>query len=158
MLATQSNQAHSWTDTELPAPELSSKSSGIRPAKARAEAPQALEAPSVPLRALAAVLITLLLLTAATVALAKIDLGSGVNLTLALGIAGLKALLIAAFFMHLIWDKRMHLVLLGVALLFAALFVVASAQDRREYQPELDAFETAHAPLQSAASQGLRST
>lgn len=159
MLATQRDQAHSWTDTELRAPEPSSMFSGIRPAGARFEAPQALEAPSLSLRALGAVLVALLALTAGTVALSKVDLGSELNLTLALGIAGLKALLIAAFFMHLVWDKKMHLVLFGVALLFVALFVAASAQDRREYQPELDSFETAqHAPVQSGPWQMLRST
>lgn len=43
--------------------------------------------------------------TVATVAVAQVDLGHGMNVVVALLIAGVKASLVAAIFMHLKWEK-----------------------------------------------------
>jgi len=55
---------------------------------------------SVPLSVLIAVWLALMALTAATVAIAQLDLGR-LDLVLAIGIATIKASLVCLFFMHL---------------------------------------------------------
>ena len=52
-------------------------------------------------------LIALLILTGLTIGAAFIDLGSG-NVVVALGIASIKASLVALFFMHLRWEKPVN--------------------------------------------------
>lgn len=55
-------------------------------------------------RGLTAVWIALLILTAVTVAVSRIDLGP-INIWAALGIACIKAALVTAFFMHLKYER-----------------------------------------------------
>jgi caa(3)-type oxidase subunit IV len=56
-------------------------------------------------------------LTVATVITSKIQLGA-FNIVLALAIAGLKATLVALFFMHLRWEGRMQAVAIAAAVFF----------------------------------------
>jgi cytochrome c oxidase subunit 4 len=90
----------------------------------------------VPLRLLAAVWLGLIVLTAVTVGAARVNLG-GAALWVALTIAALKASLVALYFMHLRWDRRMNAVIFVSALLFLMLFVGLALMDTTAYQPEL---------------------
>ena len=80
------------------------------------------------------ILMALLVLTALTVAAARVDLGSGLNIAVALGIATIKATLVAAFFMHLYWDKPINTVILLFSLVLLALFLGFSLLDGMQYQ------------------------
>ena len=91
---------------------------------------------------LVAVLIALLLLTWATVAVWYVDLGSA-NIAIALGIAVLKASLVALYFMHLRYDSLFNSVVLVGALLFVGLFIAVSLLDTHEYDATRQPFEQA---------------
>jgi cytochrome c oxidase subunit 4 len=84
----------------------------------------------------------LLLLTALTVAVARVNLGAG-SVAVALGIAAVKASLVALFFMHLKYEHRFHVVVLAGAVLFAVLFGSFVLFDTSQYQPDLRAREAA---------------
>jgi len=90
----------------------------------------------VPVPLLSAVLVALLALTFATVAITWVDLG-GLNLWLALGVAVLKASLVALFFMHLRWDKPFNAIVFIASLALVMLFVGIALMDSRQYKPEL---------------------
>ena len=78
---------------------------------------------------------TLLLLTLITVITAtKIDLGSNINLAVAMVIAVTKATLVILFFMHLRYDRLFHSVIFVSALLAASLFVGFTLMDTGQYQ------------------------
>jgi cytochrome c oxidase subunit 4 len=90
----------------------------------------------------------LVALTAITVATSKIPLGD-FNIVLALAIAGLKATLVALFFMHLKWEGRFQSVVFASAVFFAVLLVGFVVFDTTQYQPAIrtaDAAEAAAAP------------
>lgn len=72
------------------------------------------------LRYLIGTALALLVLTVLTVAVAYIHIPEPFNLIVAIGIAVLKATLVAAFFMGLVWDKKIN----TMALLFSILFFV----------------------------------
>jgi cytochrome c oxidase subunit 4 len=84
----------------------------------------------------------LLALTAATVAVARVDLGAA-NVAVALAIATVKATLVALYFMHLRYEHRFHLVVLVGSVLFAVLFAAFVLFDTAQYQPDLRAHEAA---------------
>lgn len=73
-------------------------------------------------RKLAAVWLTLLALTVATVLITRVDLGSG-KVWAALGIACVKSGLVIAFFMHMKYEARLFRVMLFVALVTLAVFI-----------------------------------
>lgn len=77
---------------------------------------------------------SLLFLTIVTVAATKIDLGSTLNLALAMLIAIIKATLVILFFMHLKYDRIFHTVVFTSAILAAALFVGVTLMDSGQYQ------------------------
>ena len=77
---------------------------------------------------------TLLLLTIVTVLATKIDLGSSLNLAVAMVIAVIKATLVVLFFMHLKYDKIFHSVVFLSAILAASLFVGFTLMDTGQYQ------------------------
>ncbi len=91
----------------------------------------------VPVWILAAVLFALLVLTWITYAIAGIPLGNW-NIVVAIGIASVKAALVAMFFMHLRWDKPFNGIILISSLAFVALFIVFAMIDSNTYQPTLD--------------------
>lgn len=91
-----------------------------------------------PVKVLLGVWAALIVLTVVTVWSAQYDLGR-IDLVAAMGIATVKATLVALYFMHLRYDKGFHTVVILGALLFVALFVSMSLLDRAAYQPEIDA-------------------
>jgi cytochrome c oxidase subunit IV len=80
----------------------------------------------------------LVVLTGLTVWSAQYDLGR-IDLVVAMGIATLKASLVALYFMHLRYDKGFHSVVIVGALIFVFLFVSMALLDRNEYQADIDA-------------------
>ena len=77
-------------------------------------------------------------LTAVTVVTSRVDLGT-FNVVLALAIAGLKATLVALFFMHLRWEGRFQAVVIAGAIFFAVLLVGFVVFDTTQYQPQIRA-------------------
>lgn len=78
------------------------------------------------------VFIALLCLTTLTLWTAKAEyfyVSNSVNLIVALVIAGLKGLLVAAFFMHLLYDKAMNTVIVVATLFAAVLFLTLTLVD-----------------------------
>jgi cytochrome c oxidase subunit IV len=93
-----------------------------------------------PIWMLVAVLGALMLLTVLTVSVTSYDLGSEGNLVVGMVIATIKAGLVVTFFMHLLWDKKFHLILFLTAVLFVVLFLSMSVTDRGEYQTNIDLY------------------
>jgi cytochrome c oxidase subunit IV len=89
-----------------------------------------------PLRVLAAVWAALLVLTVATVMATHIDL-SRINIWIALGIATVKATLVALYFMHLRYDRPFNAIVFMTAILFVLLFVGIALTDTMAYRPDL---------------------
>ncbi len=90
----------------------------------------------VPIWLLGGVLAILLVLTVATVAVTKVDLGQ-FNLFLAMAIAVVKAAFVVLYFMHLRWDRPFNAMILIFSLALVALFIVLSLADSSAYQPDL---------------------
>ncbi|MCP3902748.1 MAG: caa(3)-type oxidase subunit IV [Planctomycetes bacterium] len=90
----------------------------------------------VPVRILVATGFGLLVLTWITVFVAGIDLGEA-NIYVALGIAVLKATLVALFFMHLRWDRPFNAIVFVSAVGFVALFLALAMTDSAEYQADI---------------------
>jgi cytochrome c oxidase subunit IV len=96
-----------------------------------------------------AVASALMVLTIITVAVSNIDLG-GFNVLVALGIASIKALLVAFFFMQLWWDKKIYLTIFSTAMLFLTIFLVLTmfdTQTRGYINPEMDGRIKPNAPM-----------
>lgn len=87
----------------------------------------------------------LVALTLATVITSRIELGA-FNVVVALAIAGLKATIVALFFMHLKYEGRFQAVVIAGAIFFAALFVGFVVFDTTQYQPSVRAAAEAQAP------------
>ena len=83
---------------------------------------------------------TLLVLTGVTVAVAHIELGK-LNLAVALGIACVKATVVALFFMHLRWDRKFHLLTFVGSLFFLLFMILFLVFDTTQYHPNIDEFE-----------------
>lgn len=91
-----------------------------------------------PVRLLIGVWAALMVLTVITVAVTSIDLGSRINLIIAMAIATVKAGLVVTYFMHLRWDRPFNtLVFLG-SLLFVSLFISMTLFDKSEYEPDIE--------------------
>ena len=75
------------------------------------------------------VLITLLVLTALTVAASRIHFGSA-NMLIAMAIASIKASLVIAFFMHLRWDTGINKIVFLSAFLFLSLLFIFTLGDQ----------------------------
>ena len=86
-------------------------------------------------RILVSVFLSLLVLTVLTVAASMIDLGA-FNIWLALGIASLKATLVALFFMHLFWERPIASIVFGTSLLLVSLFIGLCVIDSKEGAPD----------------------
>jgi cytochrome c oxidase subunit 4 len=71
---------------------------------------------------------TLMVLTIITVAASYVNFGPA-NLLIAVVIATIKATVVAAIFMHLWFDHRMHSMILGSAGLFLAIFIAFTMFD-----------------------------
>ena len=81
-----------------------------------------------PLRVYLGVGAALMVLTVITVWVSTIDLG-GWNAIVAVGIASLKAMLVAFFFMHLLYDNKLFLIIFVTGLLFLTLFIALTMFD-----------------------------
>ena len=117
----------------------------------------------VPVKFLVGILLALLGLTVLTVAVTYLpSLGSTADICIALGIAFVKATLVALFFMHLYWDKPFNLFILVGSLFFASLFLGFCMMDTREYHHTRDpvapavqeAMDAAKAKQHAAESDG----
>ena len=75
-----------------------------------------------PLRVYLGIGAALLVLTAVTIWAAQIDLGAW-NIVVAMAIASVKALLVALFFMHLLYDHKFYFIVFTIGVLFLALFI-----------------------------------
>jgi len=89
-----------------------------------------------PLRVLLGTFGALVVLTIMTYGATYVDLGP-LNLFVALGIAALKAVLVALFFMHLFWDNRINAVILVCGVLILALFIGIALLDTTQSRPDL---------------------
>jgi cytochrome c oxidase subunit 4 len=83
---------------------------------------------------------TLLVLTVITVAASRVNLGTTVNLGVALVIATIKASIVAAFFMHLAGDHKFHTVIFVSSVVFLVIFVAFTMFDT-ETRGRAEAFE-----------------
>lgn len=81
-----------------------------------------------PLSVYIATWVTLLVLTAITVGASYVDFGS-VNILIALGIATIKATVVAMMFMHLRWDHKFHAIIFSFSLIFLAIFIAFTMYD-----------------------------
>ena len=81
-----------------------------------------------PVKIYLAVGIALMILTAITVSASFIDFGP-YNVTIALAIASVKALLVAFFFMHLFWDSKLYLIVFSASLVFLTIFLTFTMFD-----------------------------
>ena len=98
-----------------------------------------------PVSLLIGILAVLLVLTVLTVSVTSFDLGAQGNLVVAMIIATVKAILVVTFFMHLLWDKKFHLILFLTSVLFVILFLSMTITDRGEYDKDVEAFRAAQA-------------
>lgn len=150
---------NSRNDATAPNPNLEPTEQDEPEEAARREAPLSAEnqymdghahahnglAHTMPVWMLLAVLGALMGLTILTVSVTSFDLGSQGNLIVAMVIATIKAGLVVTFFMHLLWDKKFHLILFLTAVLFVVLFLAMSSTDRGEYQRQIDSYQNATA-------------
>lgn len=81
-----------------------------------------------PLKTYLAVAGTLLFLTAVTVWVSYFDFGS-FNIVIAMGVASLKASIVALFFMHLLWDDKKNLTMFVMSLMFLGIFITVTLLD-----------------------------
>jgi cytochrome c oxidase subunit 4 len=82
----------------------------------------------VPRKVYYAVFVALLVLTAITTAVAFVDLGPW-NTVVALGIAFLKATLVALFFMHVKYSPRLTQVVVAGGIFWLAILIVLTLSD-----------------------------
>ena len=92
-----------------------------------------------PVGALLAVWIALLVLTLVTLLAARLPTEGlpAAGLWIAMGIATVKATLVALYFMHLRYDRPFLAIVFVTSLVFVMLFVGLALMDTVEYQPEL---------------------
>jgi cytochrome c oxidase subunit 4 len=93
-----------------------------------------------PVWQLAIVFAALIVLTIMTVSTGMLGLGK-YEIVASLGIAFVKATLVALFFMHLIYDKPFNQMLFTFSLAFIALFIGFTAMDSQTYRPLVEARE-----------------
>jgi cytochrome c oxidase subunit IV len=91
-------------------------------------------------RVLLTVFAALIALTAITVAVSYFNFGA-FNLVVALGIATVKAALVALWFMHLRYENGLHSFVFLVGVVFLGLFLIIAMFDAVQYQPNIQAFE-----------------
>ncbi len=99
----------------------------------------------VPVPLLLGVFAALMALTAITVGVTHVDLGA-MNVWIALGVAAVKAGLVALYFMHLRWDHKFYAATLLICLAFLALFIAFAMTDAHNYQPSLNRPPAANLP------------
>ena len=96
-----------------------------------------------PVKSLVVVLLCLLTLTVITVAVAQVNLGR-MNVVVAIGIACVKASIVAMWFMHLRCDKRFNFWILIGSLAFVAWMVGYILFDSSMYQHNIRDYRETH--------------
>jgi cytochrome c oxidase subunit 4 len=99
---------------------------------------------ALPLWLLFSTFAALIVLTIVTVSASKLSLGAA-EIWVAMGIATVKAVLVALYFMHLRYDKPFNVLLMLFTLVFVAIFVGMTLVDSQSYQPEISSFDQAAA-------------
>ena len=89
-----------------------------------------------PIWMLLTVFFALLALTVLTVYQSTFNLGN-IEVWLSLSIATIKAGLVIAFFMHLLWDKPLNAIIILSSLVFVALFLGFTMMDAQGYRENL---------------------
>ena len=82
----------------------------------------------IPLKTYLMVGLVLLILTATTVAISFVHFGA-FNLVIAMIIASIKAVLVALFFMHLLYDNKFFMAIFSIALIFVSVFIILTMFD-----------------------------
>jgi cytochrome c oxidase subunit IV len=100
-----------------------------------------------PLRLLIVVFVILVGLTVLTVVAAKSELPVGrFEVWVAMGIATIKAALVAAIFMHLWWDKPFNIIVFLSSLIFVSLFVGFTLTDSIQYRDQVEIYPNDELP------------
>jgi cytochrome c oxidase subunit 4 len=94
-------------------------------------------------KTLLGVLGVLLVLTVITVAIAQVDLGR-LNIVGAVGVACVKATIVAMWFMHLRYDKRFNFWILACSMAFVAWMVGYILFDTTLYQQDIKEYRKTH--------------
>ena len=90
----------------------------------------------VPMSILIWTTLALLFLTVLTVAVRYIDVGE-FNIVIAIGIAVLKATLVALFFMHLWWDRPFNQIVFVACISFVVLLIALTVIDTKQNAPTM---------------------
>ncbi|MAB29187.1 MAG: hypothetical protein CMJ53_07930 [Planctomycetaceae bacterium] len=90
----------------------------------------------VPMSILVWTTVALLFLTVVTVAVRYVDVGE-FNIVIAIGIAVLKATLVALFFMHLKWDRPFNQIVFVACMAFVILLIVLTVLDTSQNKATL---------------------
>ena len=90
----------------------------------------------VPISTLVWTTLALLVLTVVTVAVRYVDVGE-FNIVIAIGIAVLKATLVALFFMHLWWDRPFNQIVFVACIAFVVLLIFLTVIDTKQNAPTL---------------------
>ena len=94
-----------------------------------------------PIWMLLSVFFALLLLTVATVYQSTFSLGN-LEVWMSLSIATVKAGLVIAFFMHLLWDKPLNAIFFLSSIIFVALFLGFTLMDAHGYHHQIEDKDT----------------
>ena len=97
-----------------------------------------------PIKVLFGVWGLLMVLTVVTVLAATLDLGA-FDIWVAMGIATVKALAVALYFMHLRYDRPFHRTILVASLLFVLLFIALTWIDTDASRPGVEAWRQQNA-------------
>jgi cytochrome c oxidase subunit 4 len=90
-----------------------------------------------PVYMLAFTFAVLLVLTILTVTVTQVDLGSSLNLSIAMIIATIKAAMVCLYFMHLRFDKPFNALILVSCIGFVILFLGLSTLDTESYSDDI---------------------
>lgn len=95
-------------------------------------------APHSHMKALTLTFVSLIILTILTVKISKVDFGSvSINISIALIIASIKALLVALYFMHLKWEEKLIIGFAALSIPFLILMISTMVWDVAEKTGEL---------------------
>ena len=80
--------------------------------------------------------LALIAMTVITVAVTYVDAGE-MNMPIALGIACVKATLVALFFMHLRWDRPFNAMIFVTSIVLVTLLMMFTLMDTGQYEPSV---------------------
>ena len=105
-----------------------------------------------PVKMLLIVFFSLVILTILTLVMSEVDLGAlhPFGFWIAMIIASIKASLVMAFFMHMLWDKAFNVAAFLSPFLFAALFIGLTLLDTTAYQDDINKFPRDPEPAKAA--------